>query len=522
MEKQITIWTYTIPALIVLSIGFLLVVPAFWGGISELMTRWDEQEEYNHGYMIPMVIAYLIWQRRDFLKSIDFKPTWVPVGLVFIGLIVAVIGEISALYVLIHFSLILIILAMAWSLMGWHAFKYVLVPLLLLVFAIPLPYFLEATLTAELQLISSNLGVAFIRFFGIPVYLEGNVIDLGSYKLQVVEACSGLRYLYPLMSVGFIAAYMYQVEFWKRVVVFVSTIPITILMNSFRIGVVGILVENWGSDMAEGFLHDFEGWIIFIACLAILVAEMWLLNRFSKQALSFRAVFALPEATTLKSDTANHQNRRLSAPFFANTMLVIIAFFLVNIIDQREEVIPIRKSLVTFPVSIGAWQGKQENLLPNITDFLNLTDYVLNNYSSGASLPVNLYVAYYESQRKGLSPHSPRVCIPGGGWSISDLNRVNIDLESGKTVPVNRVIIQNGEHKQLVYYWFKQRGRDIASEYWMKWYLLTDSLSRKRTDGSLVRITTPIGQKETIAIADERLRGFLSMVNPLMADYVPG
>ena len=208
-------------------------------------------------------------------------------------------------------------------------------------------------------------------------------------------------------------------------------------------------------------------------------------------------------------------------PFFANTMLVIIAFFVVNIIDQREEIIPIRKSLVTFPVSIGAWQGKQENLLPNITDFLNLTDYVLNNYSSGASLPVNLYVAYYESQRKGLSPHSPRVCIPGGGWSISDLNRGNIDRESGKTVPVNRVIIQNGEHKQLVYYWFKQRGRDIASEYWMKWYLLTDSLSRKRTDGSLVRITTPIGQKETIAIADERLRGFLSMVNPLMADYVP-
>jgi len=522
MEKQITIWTYTIPTLLVLGVGFLLIVPTFWEGTSELINRWDYQEEYSHGYMIPLVTAYFIWQRRNLLKQIDFKPTWVPVGFVFIGLFVSVIGELSALYILIQFSLVLIILSMVWSLMGWNAFRYVLIPLLLLVFAIPLPYFLEATLTAELQLISSQLGVAFIWFFGIPVFLDGNIIDLGSYKLQVVEACSGLRYLYPLLGVGFIAAYLYQVEYWKRVVVFLSTIPITILMNSFRIGVIGILVEYWGSGMAEGFLHYFEGWIIFIACLAILIAEMWLLNKIGRKAGSFRSVFTLPEDKIVDIDTMNHQTRPLSAPFFANITLVIIALFVVNIIDQREEVIPERKSLVRFPVSIGNWRGKQENLLPSITGFLNLTDYVLNNYYSDTSLPVNLYVAYYESQRKGISPHSPRVCIPGGGWSIFDLKRVSIALEAGNTIPVNRVIIHNWPEKQLVYYWFKQRGRDIANEYWMKWYLLTDSLSKKRTDGSLVRITTPIARNETVAIADERLQGFLSLVNPLLADYVPG
>ena len=522
MEKQTTVWTYSIPALSVLGAGLLLVVLAFWGGISDLIFRWGDQEEYSHAYMIPMVTAYLIWQRRDLLKRIDFQPTLLPVWLVFIGLFVSMIGEISALYVLIHFSLVLIILAMAWSLMGWNAFRYILVPLLLLFFAIPLPGFLEATLTAELQLISSKLGVGFIRLFGIPVFLEGNIIDLGNYKLQVVEACSGLRYLYPLMSVGFIAAYMYQVEYWKRAIVFLSTMPITILMNSFRIGVIGILVEYWGTDMAEGFLHYFEGWIIFIACLVILVAEMWLLYKIGNQTDSFRTVFALPENNAFKGESVDHQTRRLPGIFFVNLTLVIIVFFMVPIIDQREEIIPVRKSLVTFPVSIDGWQGKQEKLVPGIIDILKLTDYVLNNYSRNTSLPVNLYVAYYESQRKNISPHSPRVCIPGGGWSISDLERVDIDLVSGKTIPVNRVIIQKGPQKQLVYYWFKQRGRDIANEYWMKWYLLTDSLSIKRTDGSLVRLTTTIGRNETEEIADERLQEFLSMVNPLMADYIPG
>jgi len=522
MEKKITIWTYAVPALLVIVASFLLLLPAFWGGISELMTRWEKQEEYSHGYMIPMVTAYLIWQRRDLLKTIEFKPAWLPVGFVFLGLLISIIGEISALYVLIHFSLILIILGMAWSLMGWNGFKYVLIPVILLGFAIPLPYFLEATLTAELQLISSKLGVVFIRLFGIPVFLEGNVIDLGGFSLQVVEACSGLRYLYPLMGVGFIAAYMYQVEYWKRVIVFLSTIPITILMNSLRIGIIGILVEHWGTGMAEGFIHFFEGWIIFIACLAILITEMWLLTKVGNKSESFRSVFALPEYKISEEATVIHKTRTLTPPFFVIMALISVSLVAVNMLDQREEVIPERKSFVTFPLLIDDWQGKQESLLPSISDALAVTDYVLNDYSSGTSVPVNFYVAYYESQRKGFSPHSPRVCIPGGGWSISDIERINIDQASGGTIPVNRAIIQNGKYKQLVYYWFKQRGRDIASEYWMKWYLLTDSLSIQRTDGSLVRLTTPIVPNETAASADKRLQGFLSLVNPLMSEYIPG
>ncbi|MCP4874005.1 MAG: EpsI family protein, partial [Gammaproteobacteria bacterium] len=122
----------------------------------------------------------------------------------------------------------------------------------------------------------------------------------------------------------------------------------------------------------------------------------------------------------------------------------------------------------------------------------------------------------------GVSPHSPRVCVPGGGWSITGLERVELDLKyQDKTVKVNRAIIQNGLHKQLVYYWFKQRGRDIANEYWMKWYLLSDSLSMNRTDGSLVRLTTPIVPGEKEKDAEQRLNGFLATVNPMLKDYVP-
>ena len=154
-----------------------------------------------------------------------------------------------------------------------------------------MPYFIDAVLSWRLQIISSELGVAFIRLFQIPVFLEGNVIDLGQYKLQVVEACSGLRYLYPLMSLGFLAAYFFQAPLWQRALVFLSTIPITILMNSLRIGVVGIMVDNFGPQDADGFLHMFEGWIIFLACAILLVGLMHLLARVGSGKGFFQAFY---------------------------------------------------------------------------------------------------------------------------------------------------------------------------------------------------------------------------------------
>src|SRR4029077_4772564 len=145
------------------------------------------------------------------------------------------------------------------------------------------------------QLISSQLGTFFIRLLQIPVYLEGNVIDLGVYKLQVVEACSGLRYLYPLMSLGFLAAYLFQAPLWQRALIFLSTIPISIAMNSLRIGIVGILVTHWGPQDADGFLHMFEGWIIFIACSVLLAGARYVRARLSGK--QFFDVFHPPKLT---------------------------------------------------------------------------------------------------------------------------------------------------------------------------------------------------------------------------------
>lgn len=293
----------------------------FYDGLELMISWWMTREEYGHGVMIPAIVGFLIWQKSDQLEGIDFTGSWYGVALVLLGVSLYFLGEISSIYILIQYAFLLTVYGVILSLTGYRAFRVILIPLLILFFMMPLPNFLFNDLSSQLQLISSKLGVAVIRLFDISVYLEGNVIDLGTYKLQVVEACSGLNYLFPLMTLGFIAAYFFTGAFWKKSIIFLSTIPITILMNSFRIGVIGVTVEYWGQDMADGFLHDFQGWAVFMSCTSILILEMWLLSKIGKNQLPLREAFGIdfPESNPSGLDVLN---RKISKMFIVSVVIL--------------------------------------------------------------------------------------------------------------------------------------------------------------------------------------------------------
>lgn len=511
-----TVWRMNWQLWLWLSAALVLVTIAFWGGVAELVSRWDKQEEYSHGYLLPFLTLYFIWQKKNNIRQSEFTPSWWGFVLIIIALIIFVIGEVSALFILTQYALIMVFVGLALGVMGWPACKPVLIPIFLLVFAIPLPYFLEASLSANLQLLSSKLGVYFIRWCQIPVYLEGNIIDLGEFKLQVVEACSGLRYLFPLLSLGFICAYLFDTVFWKRLILVLSTIPITILMNSFRIGIIGVLVDNWGIEMAEGFLHDFEGWIVFMACFGVLFIEMAILSRIGEDKKPLFDSFGFSQETVIDTTQCIIKERQLPRPLIASVVALALSAFLVSSIGKREEVIPPRAVFPEFPTQLGEWKGDQMAMEDTVTKYLGLTDYIFADYKNNKSETVNFYSAYYETQRKGVSPHSPRVCIPGGGWQIAEIERTQIG-----DLPINRIVIKKDEQTQLVYYWFQQRGRQLANEYLMKWFLFKDALLLNRTDGALVRITTSVGQNENIADADNRLKAFAAQVTPVLPKFIP-
>lgn len=522
MKRQEFVWREGLVLWAGLGVAALLVVFIFYDGLVDMVRLWETKEEYGHGFIIPFITAFLIWQKKDQLEKIEFKNSWLGVAIVGLGLFLFYAGELSGIYTIIQYSFVTVVFGVVLSIVGVKVFKLILVPLLILLFMIPLPAFLFNNLSSQLQLISSKIGVEFIRLFDISVFLEGNVIDLGVYQLQVVEACSGLNYLFPLMTLAFISAYFFTGAFWKKAIIFLSSIPITIIMNSIRIGAIGIMVEYWGIEMAEGFLHDFEGWAVFMSCIAILIVEMWILARIGKDKLPLREAFGLdfPEPTP---EDARITYREIPAPFYASLIIITLVAASVFALPDREEKIPDRKQFVEFPLEFKGWTGSKGSIEQLVLDTLKLSDYTMNDYRGVDDGLVNFYSAYYDSQKKGAAAHSPRSCIPGGGWRITSLEDHNIEGVNIGDVPlvVNRLLIEKGDSKQMVYYWFQQRGRIITNEYMMKWYLFWDAMTKSRTDGALIRLTTVLSPGQDVAIADDRLESFAKEISPLMHEYVP-
>jgi exosortase D (VPLPA-CTERM-specific) len=512
------------PARLVVFVGLVgaLSLWPFRDGFSDMWHMWVTSEEYSHCLLILPVAAFLVWQRRDQLERHDFTGSWAGVGLVLLGGALLLLGQLGAVYTLMEYAYLATLYGLILALVGWQAFRVMRVPLLILIFMIPLPTFFLYNLSLQLQLLSSKLGVWFIRLLGVSVFLEGNVIDLGGYKLEVAEACSGLRYLFPLMTLGFLMAYFYKGATWKRVVVFLSSIPLTVFMNSVRVAVIGVTVDRWGSQMAEGFLHEFQGWTIFMASAALMLLLMIAVHRIGREEGSWRQLFGidLPPLTPAK---APRRDRRLPSTFVAAAALILAFIGVSTLVPRPAEAIPAREPFVEFPMQFGNWHGHRDSLDAIFTDQLKMDDYLLANFVGNEPMPVNLYISWYGSQRKGEAVHSPRSCLPGGGWQMLTFDTHVVDgiVVAGQPLRVNRALIQLGDQRQMVYYWFQQRGRIIDNEFSVKWYLFWDAMVHHRTDGAMVRLLTPVDRVGGEADAEARLADLTARMAPVLGRFVP-
>jgi exosortase D (VPLPA-CTERM-specific) len=512
-------WHFSPRGLAVLAFALLVAFIPFSRVLVGLYGVWNLQPEYSYAVIIPFISLFLIWRQRDALVHTPFRGSWAGVALVLVGVLMWLLAELSTIYIIAQYAFLVVVAGMVLALAGGAAFRRVLMPLLLLLFIIPLPAFFANSLSLRLQLWSSAIGVAVIRLAGISVYLDGNVIDLGSYKLQVAEACSGLRYLFPLMALACLIAYFYKAALWKRMALFLASIPVAVLMNSLRIGLIGITVEHWGPRTAEGVLHWFEGWVVFMICTLLLLGFAALLCRIGPRPVRLRDALMLDSGPPLRRNGAGRR-RVLPAPFVAATAVAAAAAAVSLFLPERVELRPVRTSLSEFPLQLGGWQGVRGTLEAVYLDQLKLDDYLLADYHGASATPVNVWIAYYDSQRKGQSVHSPRSCLPGGGWEFETLAPRRLATPAG-SLTVNRGIIRHGSERQLVYYWFQQRGRVVTNEYLVKWYLLRDAITRNRTDGALVRLMAPLTPARNEAAVERDLTQFAAALSGQLSRYVP-
>lgn len=267
--------TMTLAGSVCCSIALLVL---YYPVLVLLVQDWINLPDFTHGFLIPIISVYLVWKKREALSAPSHPNNWGLLLLLF-GLGLFFLGRFAAEYFTQRLSLIFVIAGIVLFLLGRAHLKTVAFPLALLLLMIPLPSILLQTITAPMQLFASRCAAASLEILGIPVLREGNVIHLANTSLEVAEACSGIRSLISLLTLGVLFAYFTKHQLWKKVVLVLACLPITILVNAFRVSLTGMLAHSFGPGAASGFFHEFSGYVLFMLAIALFYCVSFLLGK---------------------------------------------------------------------------------------------------------------------------------------------------------------------------------------------------------------------------------------------------
>ncbi|MDQ6785839.1 MAG: EpsI family protein [Acidobacteriota bacterium] len=515
-SPQINFQTVWRPVSIAAALTFL-----YANVLAKLGFDWWTDENYSHGLLVPFVIGFIIWTEFDELKNAAKLPSVLfGFALILFALLMFLGGTLGAELFTQRISLVVMLAGIVVCFFGARLLKSLIVPFLLLLLAIPIPQIIFNKIAFPLQIWASQAAVWGIRLFEVPTVRKGNVIEILPYgaaeviALEVVEACSGIRSLMTLMTLGLVLAYftrerrdsaatkkiafLKNPDFWRTVILMLSAIPIAILTNAARVTATGVLTYYYGKQAIESVWHTLSGWLVYLVALALLFAVNLIIRKFQRGDAETQSKdeSRQQESSQTKDQTSKTQNLK---PIF-NLLLAVLLIggVSINWLQQRGEAEVVRKPLSEIPASLGDWRQKGDAIRfdAQTESVLRATDYTMREYSSPDGRIANLYVGYYASQRAGATYHSPQNCLPGAGWVMNQSQLVEIKTASGRTFTANKFIVDNGVYKEVLIYWYQGRGRAEASEYADKVNTVFDSVWRRRSDGAMVRVMTDVGNSE--------------------------
>jgi exosortase len=238
--------------------------------LTHLVAQWWNKPDFSHGFFVPLFAGFVIWQERSQLARVKLHPSWSGLLILGSGLCVLALGQMGAENFLSRFSLLIVLAGLTVLLLGWSFFRAILFPWAFLALMIPIPAIVFNQITLPLQFLASNIASTILPWLGVPVLQEGNVIFLPKMALEVADACSGIRSLMSLATLAVIYGYLVERKTLVRVLLALASLPIAVAANSLRIVVTGLLVQYWNPAKAQGFFHEFQGWLMFVASLVML------------------------------------------------------------------------------------------------------------------------------------------------------------------------------------------------------------------------------------------------------------
>jgi EpsI family protein len=456
---------------------------------------------------------------------------------------------------------------LAVTLYGWRT-RFLVFSLMVLFFIVPLPPFVNQILTFKLKMAASKLSVLMLRAFGVSVLLEGNIIDIGTDKLQVVDACSGLRYLMPMILLTILIGYFFIKGRWRWAVLLLMILPLSIFINGLRIWISGMLIVNGHPELARNLFHDFSGWLMFMIAGIVLVFVAFTLRKIggvthSAKSRENRARSNIgikdydsrikgqgSEVRDQKSEVRIHTFHDLAKTddstirpinhltktnknnanhgWLKPTLITVILCFLfagsgwaLKQIPSANN-LPERTNFEFFPLQIGEWKGKRSYLSEEILNFLWSDDYVTATYyKENSHNLIYLLIPFYDYQVTNHTAHAPQTCLLGGGFAMVKSNERQIHISPDKSITIKSMILEKGDTRLLGSYFFFQRGRVITNPWMNKFYLMWDAFTKRRTDGALVRVEMTVAPEQSLDDVYEVLEEFIRQLWPILPDYIP-
>ncbi len=249
--------------------------------LAVLIGEWWTNDDYSHGFLIPIALGYLLYEKRAELAEIVIRPSAFGFVVILLSQVILIVGFLGAEFFLQRASMVIFFTGVILFFWGWRMLAETAFGLVLILLAIPLPSIVFNAVALPLQLLASSWAESFLRICQIPVYRDGNVLQLSTQLLNVTEACSGIRSLMSLVTLATMLAYFLPMRWWARLLFIFTSIPVALLANAFRVGGTGLMGRWFGEEAAQGFFHTFSGWLVFVFAFVILLAELFLLQRFA-------------------------------------------------------------------------------------------------------------------------------------------------------------------------------------------------------------------------------------------------